>query len=326
MPADASGPEPDAAWWAVRLAAEGTDPALRQAAEAWLASAPRRAGQLLRAQAALHAATCPHAEPAQDADAAPDQPEAPPGARAAPWSRRRAIGGGALLAAGLAMAAVLLPRQGRVETDIGEIRRLPLDDGSTVALNTRTSLRVAFAERERRIVLARGEALFRVATAADRPFVVTAGTVTVTAIGTIFAVRLLAPGVEVIVTEGRVEVRDPARSPVRMGAGTRGVFGLATEPEVGAMAPEAAARALAWRDGRLEFDGEPVAEAIAEVNRHNRRIIRLTDPALGREPVYGAFRTDDPAGFARAIAATLGAEVEEGPREIRIGAAEAPGG
>ncbi len=313
---DASEPERDAAWWAVRLAADDADASLRRSADAWIAADRRRAGQLLRAQAALLSAIQPVAVGSSSALAAVPVPTSP---RPVAVSRRWLIASGGTLAAGLASGALLLSRRGRVATDIGEIRRLPLEDGSTIALNSGSVAEVRFDERERRLHLSRGEALFRVAKAEDRPFVVSAGPVTVTAIGTIFAVRNRNPGVQVLVTQGLVDVRDSGRTPVRMEAGERGLFGLASVPEIVAVAPDAAARALAWRDGRMEFDGELVADAIAEVNRHNRRTIRLADPALGREPVFGAFRTDDPSGFAQAVAASLGQPVDERPREIIIG-------
>lgn len=317
--ANASAPETpgvDAAFWAVRLAADDAGAPERAEAAAWVADDPRRAGQLLRAQAVLHLATTA----AKLSEAAPIV--APK--HQARLSRRQMIGAGTLMAASFALA-LLLPQSGQVSTDVGEIRQLPLADGSTVALNTASRLRVRYADDVRRLDLPAGEALFRVAPAASRPFVVTAGTVTVTAIGTIFAVRHQQGGIEVLVTEGIVEVRQRGVQPVRLAAGQRGRFGTSAEPIVAAVPPEEAARSLAWRDGRLEFNGEPMADAIGQVNRHNRRTIRLADPALGREPVFGAFRTDDPAGFARAVAASLGQPVAESPREILIGNEAAAG-
>jgi transmembrane sensor len=58
-----------------------------------------------------------------------------------------------------------------------------------------------------RIRLVAGQALFRVAKDKTRPFIVTAGDRTVTALGTAFDVRLEAHKVEVTLLEGRVAVR-----------------------------------------------------------------------------------------------------------------------
>lgn len=306
-----SAPEADAAFWAVRLDASARDPAVQAGAEAWLAADPRRAGELLRAQAVLQVMT------GRALRQAPQPARAP-----AAFPRRRLLRAGGLLAASVALGVALLPRSGRIATEVGEIRQVPLADGSTASLNTATTAQLQFSGRERRIDLPRGEALFRVAKAAGRPFVVVAGAVRVIALGTVFAVRHRSPGVEVLVVEGRVEVQDSDRLPVTLAAGERGLFGTEREAEVAPVAPEAAARALAWRDGRLEFGGETAAEAIAEVNRHNRRQIRLLDGARAAEPVFGAFRTDDPAGFARALGTMLDLPVDERPREILVGSAD----
>ena len=54
--------------------------------------------------------------------------------------------------------------------------------------------------------LVRGEAHFVVAADASRPFVVSAGAVSVRAVGTEFVVRYSAREIGVLVTEGRVAV------------------------------------------------------------------------------------------------------------------------
>src|SRR3546814_5131662 len=55
-------------------------------------------------------------------------------------------------------------------TGIGEQRTFELADGSKVTLNTATEIRVDYRARERIVRLVRGQALFDVAHAPDRPF------------------------------------------------------------------------------------------------------------------------------------------------------------
>jgi transmembrane sensor len=59
--------------------------------------------------------------------------------------------------------------------------------------------------------------------------------------------------------------------------------------------------ALAWRTGQLVFDGDTVAEAVAEFNRYNVRKIELSDAALGQKKMIGRFRTNEPDAFAHAV-------------------------
>jgi transmembrane sensor len=83
--------------------------------------------------------------------------------------------------------------------------------------------------------------------------------------------------------------------------------------------PAEAARVLAWRDGRVDFAGETLADAAADFNRYNTRQIVISDAALGRERFYGRFRVEDVDGFAEAVRQTLHATVATGPTEITIG-------
>lgn len=86
------------------------------------------------------------------------------------------------------------------------IEQRELADGSVVELNRGAVLTERFTAGERRVQLERGEAHFKVAKDASRPFVVEVAGVAVRAVGTAFNVRLDSATVEVLVTEGRVQV------------------------------------------------------------------------------------------------------------------------
>jgi transmembrane sensor len=97
-------------------------------------------------------------------------------------------------------------------TDIGERRSITLADGSTVDLNARSQLRVEFSDRERRVELLDGQALFQVAKDKARPFIVHSGDATVRAVGTQFDVYRKDSGTTVTVLEGRVAVYSTPRA------------------------------------------------------------------------------------------------------------------
>ena len=157
-----------------------------------------------------------------------------------------------------------------------------------------------------------GEAWFQVAKDRTRPFVVEIGDVRVRAVGTAFAVKRTAAGVDVQVTEGVVEiwrVGDEANIH-RVKAGTRALIApdRAVAPIVAAN--EEIDNALAWRTGQLVFDGDSVAEAVAEFNRYNVRKIEVADAGLGEQKMVGRFRTNEPDAFARAVATLMKARAE----------------
>ena len=94
----------------------------------------------------------------------------------------------------------------RVATAIGEHEKATLPDGSVVELGGKSSMSVVYSPQQRVVVAEDGEVFFSVSSNPSRPFIVRAGPVTITAVGTAFSVRRTGESVSVIVTEGVVDV------------------------------------------------------------------------------------------------------------------------
>jgi transmembrane sensor len=308
--ANAAQVEAEATRWLARMDGDNWTAKLEAELEAWLAEDPRHDGAFLQAQAAWAML-----QPSETANI-PDEEKSPP------LNRRHLLAAtGVAIAASAAGLAFLLPGQ-KYRTDIGEIRRVPLADGSTAAINTASALNIDFDTSVRRVTLAQGEAWFQVAKEPARPFLVEAGPIRVRAVGTAFSVRRFAEGADVLVTEGIVEVwADGAESKaIRLAAGNRAFITDTAAVERAPAQASAVDRALAWRSGKIDLVGQPLSEAVAEFNRYNRRKLLLADPALAGEQFDGVFRTDDPAGFAKMVEASLQVPVDmSDPERIRIG-------
>lgn len=315
---DASATEDDAAAWAARLdGLERPDPVVDQALEAWLRADPRRAGALLRAQAAL--SLLDRGRALEDAVWSPPPANAIAAGRSPLLTRRVLVGAGSALAASAAGVGVLTWRAGRYATTLGEVRRVPLKDGSLMTINTASTVRVDLHTDIRSVAVDHGEAWFDVAKDAARPFVVQAGDMRVRAVGTAFSVRHDDAGARVMVTEGVVEAwRAGADQKERLEAGASAVFDDAHGLRSTEQPLPVIERALAWRDGRIELDGETLEAAAAEFNRYNSRKIVIDDPALAEERFVGLFQTNDPDGFTAAVAASLRAHVIESDGEIHL--------
>ena len=159
-------------------------------------------------------------------------------------------------------------------------------DGTELTLNTRTVAEVEWHLRTRQVRLVDGEALFDVAHAAWRPFLVRAGATTVRVVGTAFNVRRADPRVTVTVLRGRVHVEDASGDAVVLGArqaaeSAGGVLAVRAAPDPGA--------AAAWKDGKLMFDRTPLAQALADINRYRNVPAVLADPALDGLQISGVF-------------------------------------
>ena len=209
----------------------------------------------------------------------------------------------------------------KIAVAIGYEQRF-LDDGSLLELNRGASVVVAYTAAERRVLLLTGEARFTVAKNPTRPFVVSAAGVETRAIGTAFNVRLASGSVEVLVTEGRVQVApsSPTPAPLPMlGVGEKLTVPLENDPNLNsspaalvpvAVGAEEIARALAWQPRLLQFSSAPLAEVVAEFNRYNTLQLALADPALAAFPVTTSFRSDNAEGFVRLLEVTAGVQAE----------------
>lgn len=198
--------------------------------------------------------------------------------------------------------------------------RQALPDGSVVELKDGSRIVLDFSAATRRVRLT-GEAHFTVAKNAARPFVVETSGVAVCAVGTAFNVRQDTASVEVVVTEGTVRIEPPAEfvasfaqqasfTPL-VAAGQRVVVALGepAAPKVVATTTAEVAETLSWQAPRFQFLETPLAEAVAEFNRHNRQQLALARPELGVIPIGGTFRVNNVEGFVRLLETTLGVQV-----------------
>lgn len=299
-----------AAEWAIRIDGGAIDPETDENLRRWLEDDPRRRGALLRAEAALS-----FTDRARALAGVVPRPSAP-----SVWVRPRSVFAMATLAAGLVCVALWFTLPHRYDTGLGEVREVPLSDGSMIAINTQSSVEVAMHPDVRAVELTRGEAWFRVAHDSRRPFVVSAGRVRVRAVGTAFSVRRHDDGADVIVTEGVVETWTTGAEDhrLRIAAGSKAYVARYEPSKVVAAAPADVMRSLAWRDGQIALEGETLDEAAAQFNRYNARKIVIADPDLAKETLVGQFRVTEPMTFAMAVATTLGATVVEDGDTIRL--------
>ncbi|PTX98541.1 FecR domain-containing protein [Opitutus sp. ER46] len=325
-----------AAWVAQRDG--GFSPEEAQAFAAWCAADPRHAAAVARLEGAWQALQQlrdfrPAAQRHPDRDLL--RPPAP--ARRAPVLRLRHV---VPLALAASLTVLAFWWTGRPDasaagehyaTTVDGYQRVTLADGSVVELNGSSEVVVQFTAATRHVELRRGEAHFTVARNPARPFLVQAGDIAVRAVGTAFNVRLGREDIEVLVTEGKVDVAPPALlapapasspspapgastprypvlTPTRLTANERAVVHALAAPHaappapvVERLAPERVRAALAWQGPRLVFVDTPLAEVVTQFNRRNQLQLVVADPALATLPVGGSFRAENVEAFVRLL-------------------------
>ncbi len=209
--------------------------------------------------------------------------------------------------------------------------RQVLEDGSVIELNRGAQVKIAYTPTERRVHLLQGEASFTVAKNKERPFIVRAAGVDVRAVGTAFNVRLDDRHVEVLVTEGKVQVNDAARGqsllmpasnetmPVLEAGQMVVVVDLPVKPTPAVeVTPDDTARLLAWRPQLLDFSSAPLAEVVTSFNRLNTVQIIIGDAELRELPIVASFRSDNVDGFVRLLEATSSIRAERSSNTITL--------
>ncbi|MCW0233546.1 MAG: FecR domain-containing protein [Ferrovibrio sp.] len=202
----------------------------------------------------------------------------------------------------LGLGAALLP-DGDISTATGERRQMTLADGSALLLDAETSLDIEITPEHRRLHLHRGALHVTVAPDPARPFEVIAAGTTTRALGTAFEVRRRDDSVQVTVTEHAVRVSAPDGSSRAVQSGQSLRYGPATGLQTAQ--PANLASLTAWQRGRLVFDGQPLGDVVADMQRYRRGLILISDARLRALPVTGVFATGDSDGLVEAIAASL---------------------
>lgn len=160
-------------------------------------------------------------------------------------------------------------------------RAATLPDGSQMILGVQSRVNMDFNGPKRRLELSNGEAYFKVKHEA-RPFVVQAGEVSVTAVGTAFEMRRGHEHVTITVEEGTVEVssRASGKPPVIWRAEAGYQLTYSTRDRTASLASVNPSAELAWRNGELAYVREPLGSVVENLNRYSRRKIVIEDPEI----------------------------------------------
>ena len=319
--------------WLILLQEEPDDLELRRRFETWLKARPehRAAWTATRHTAGMIEAAPPSHrarwEPfvararggASGSPAArapePRADKARQGAVAAVPHRRRAPLFAALAAAAC-LAIVFLPdlllrMQADYETATGEIRTLRLDDGSTVVLAPDSAIAVAYDEEARRVELLAGEAFFEVVPSQRQPFLVTAGAVQTTVLGTAFNVLREDEAATIALQHGGVRVEQPSASAPVSESLQPGQFVRVSDGGAVVRGTRRPSQIAAWRNGQLIAEDQAMGRLVDRLRRYYDGAIILADDSLADRPVTGVYNLADPLQALRTIAHAHNAKVRE---------------
>ncbi len=301
-PRPVGDPATQAARWMVRRHRAGWTAVDEAAFAAWRDAHPAHAAAAAEA-AALYALMGDALDPSEVARVL----SAGPRARRRAWRLPASLATAALLAVCIG-AWLLRPAAAPPADDaaayaaqLGAARRIVLPDGSRIDLDAGSSLRWSSDGAGRHIDLERGRAVFSVTHDASRPFTVAVGVSRVRVLGTVFSVDRGGRSVTVAVDEGRVQVRHytsaSGTSPLDavLIPGQQAVLG--EQVAMGRVPPTGFA---SWREGRLDFQDQTLADIADILERYHPRRIAC-DPGIRDLRLSGTFHRGDPEAVLTAI-------------------------
>jgi transmembrane sensor len=184
-------------------------------------------------------------------------------------------------------------------------RAATLPDGSRIILSAQTSINVDFNGSKRNLELSAGEAYFKVVHDRQHPFVVHAGDVSVTAVGTAFDVRRESGGVTVTVEEGTVEIAGAVFARKGLPATWRAEAGYqltySSQGRTAMITNVDTSSALRWRSGELAYVWEPLGAVIEDLNRYSEHKIIIKDPSIAELRFTGTVFTASLADWVQAV-------------------------
>lgn len=225
----------------------------------------------------------------------------------------------AVAASLLFVMLVILASAAESELSSQQVEERTLDDGSIVHLNRGAQIKVDFTPTERRLILRNGEAHFSVRHNTDRPFVVRAVDVRISALGSVFDVAIDADAIRILVTEGIVRINtsnsfgaDAGFHPL-VSAGELAVVDLRQRPRLARVSSLSAGdvdRLLSWRPRTLNFIQVPLREVVAALNSKNQIQMLFVDPELESLQLTISLRSDDVESLVRVLEQSFGINVE----------------
>jgi len=201
-------------------------------------------------------------------------------------------------------------------TQVGQRQSVQLADGSQIKLDGGSEVRVSWHLRSRNIELVRGQALFAVSPMLYRPFLVDAGTAAIRVVGTRFNVNRYSDDVRVTVAQGQVEVKGRALDRTsQLLAGQQLLVHNGIPADVVKSSVE---DAIAWQQSRWVFEGTPLVEVVAALQRYYAQPVELVGPEVGRLPVSGVFNSDQAETLLALLPEILPVKVTREGANLRI--------
>ena len=198
----------------------------------------------------------------------------------------------------------------------GQRDTVTLTDGSRIELGSNTRVSVQEGWGQRAVTLEQGNAFFTVTPNKEKPFVIHAGTSTVTVLGTAFSVYRKQAHVEVVVESGKVNLMNTPtlqRLAVDVDLTKNQKATIQHDDVVEVLNNVNVDDAIAWRRGFINFKQASLATIVERMNDFYNTPIYIRNNKRRDLVLSGVFKTDDLDSFLVGLQAIAEVSVEHNP-------------
>lgn len=190
-----------------------------------------------------------------------------------------------------------------------------LSDGSVVTLNKNSVLEYPskFGDKQRQVVLAKGEAFFNVTPDKEKPFLIKSGNLSIRVVGTSFNVKLKNGNVEVIVESGKVQVSKGKRK-IFLKPGEKILVSEHTDELKKEMTSDLLYNY--YRTKEFVADDTPLWRMVEALNEAYDSKIVIKNPAIKDLPLNTTFKDESLDDILQVISRTFKIAIEKKQNEI----------
>ncbi|MDX5627134.1 MULTISPECIES: FecR domain-containing protein [unclassified Brenneria] len=196
-----------------------------------------------------------------------------------------------------------------ISSPVGKQMEMTLDDGTSLQLNSNSSINFKNRLRTREVTLERGDALFSVKHITLKPFIVAASDVRIRDIGTRFTVSLRHEDIRVAVLEGIVNISTPLNSS-GLNFYANNAAMVKNENIIPVNNIDEHEQFISWKDGILKFNGTLLSEVIEEIQHYRKAPVLLADKEAGKIRLTGVFSSTDPDLLLKTLPEVLPVQVK----------------
>lgn len=207
-------------------------------------------------------------------------------------------------------------------TQIEPIKEFSLPDGSKLAIDVKTSLKVKYFDDKRYVKLDEGQVLFDVAKNKEQPFIIESGNTHIQVVGTSFEVRKLNGKTTVKVVEGKVKIskligvnnKEQALTLLTRGEQiTLDTFGSVLE-----LTKTSLQYIASWKEDTIHFHNTTIKEAVEELSRYTNNVITIKNKKIESLLVTGKFSTTQIDKFFNALGSIYSISIEKNGQNITL--------